>query len=159
MFVNRRELVTLAAGGVAAANAIAPAGQARAASGAKIKAIAFDGFPIIDPRPVAAKTEELFPGRGLELGNAWRTRQFEYTWLRTLGGNYADFWQVTEQSLVFAAKLLKIDLSADQRDQLMQSYLKLKAWPDVLPALKALGMPASAWRSCQTSPMRCWMRR
>jgi 2-haloacid dehalogenase len=142
MLVNRRELVALAAGGVAAANAnanaIAPAGQARAASGAKIKAIAFDGFPIIDPRPVAARTEEIFPGRGLELGNAWRARQFEYTWLRTLGGNYADFWQVTQESLIFAAKLLKIDLSADQRDQLMQTYLTLKAWPDVLPALEAL---------------------
>jgi 2-haloacid dehalogenase len=138
MFVNRREFGALAAGGAATANAIAPAGEARAASGSKIKVIAFDGFPIIDPRPVAAKTEELFPGRGLELGNAWRTRQFEYTWLRTLGGNYADFWQVTEQSLVFAAKLLKMDLTADRRDQLMQSYLALKAWPDVLPALKAL---------------------
>ncbi len=87
MFVNRRELVALAAGGVAAANALAPARQARAASCAKIKAIAFDGFPIIDPRPVAARTEEIFPGKGVELGNAWRTRQFEYTWLRTLGGN------------------------------------------------------------------------
>jgi len=137
MLVNRRELVTLAAGGVVAANAIAPARQAQA-SGATIKAVAFDGFPIIDPRPVAAKREEIFPGRGLELGNAWRTRQFEYTWLRTLGGHYADFWQVTEESLVFAAKSLKIDLSADQRDQLMQTYLQLKAWPDVLPALKQL---------------------
>ena len=138
MLVNRREFVALAAGSVAAATAVAPLDQVRADNGMKIKAIAFDGFPIIDPRPVAAKTEELFPGRGLELGNAWRTRQFEYTWLRTLGGNYADFWQVTEQSLVFAAKMLKIDLSADQRDQLMQTYLRLKAWPDVLPALKAL---------------------
>jgi 2-haloacid dehalogenase len=138
MFISRRDFVALAAGGVAAANAIAPASQAWAAGGTKIKAIAFDGFSIIDPRPVAAKTEELFPGRGLELGNAWRTRQFEYTWLRTLGGNYADFWQVTAESLVFAARSLKIDLSADQRDQLMQSYLQLKAWPDVLPALKQL---------------------
>ena len=138
MFVNRRELVALAAGGVAAANALAPARQARAARGAKIKAIAFDGFPIIDPRPVAARTEEIFPGKGVELGNAWRTRQFEYTWLRTLGGSYVDFWQVTEESLMFAAKLLKIELSADQRDQLLQSYLGLKAWPDVLPALKQL---------------------
>jgi 2-haloacid dehalogenase len=137
MLVNRRELVSLAAGGVVAANAIAPARQAQA-SGATIKAVAFDGFPIIDPRPVAAKTEEIFPGQRLELGKAWRTRQFEYTWLRTLGGHYADFWQVTEESLVFAAKSLKIDLSADQRDQLMQTYLQLKAWPDVLPALKQL---------------------
>jgi 2-haloacid dehalogenase len=138
MLVNRREFVARVADGVAAANAIAFVGQAQAARSTKIKAIAFDGFPIIDPRPVAAKTEEIFPGRGPELGKAWRTRQFEYTWLRTLGGHYVDFWQVTEESLVFAARMLKIDMSAGQRDQLMQSYLGLKAWPDVLPALKAL---------------------
>jgi 2-haloacid dehalogenase len=138
MFVNRRRFVTLVTGGVAAATAIAPTDRVLAASGAKIKAIAFDGFPIIDPRPVFAKTEEIFPRKGLELSNAWRARQFEYTWLRTLGGNYADFWRVTEESLVFAAKMLKVDLSADQRDQLMQTYLSLKAWPDVVPALKQL---------------------
>jgi len=137
MVVNRREFVTLAAGGAIAATAGAP-DHGLAADGAKIKAIAFDGFPIIDPRPVFAKAEEIFPGRGAELSNAWRTRQFEYTWLRTLGGHYADFWQVTEESLVFAAKALAIDLSAGRRDQLMQAYLALKAWPDVAPALKQL---------------------
>jgi 2-haloacid dehalogenase len=142
MVVNRRKFVTLAAGGMAAATATAPADRALAAS-TKIKSIAFDGFPIIDPRPVFAKAEEIFPGKGLELSNAWRTRQFEYTWLRTLGGHYADFWQVTEESLVFAAGMLKIELSAGQRHQLMQTYLGLKAWPDVAPALaqfKAAGI-------------------
>ena len=134
MFVNRRDFVTLAAGGVVAATAGMPADGAQT----NIKAVAFDGFPIIDPRPVFAKVEELFPGKGRELGNAWRTRQFEYTWLRTLGGHYADFWQVTEESLVFAAKTLAIDLSADKRDQLMQDWLTLKAWPDVAPALQQL---------------------
>ena len=54
--------------------------------------------------PVFAKADEIFPGKGAELSNAWRTRQFEYTWLRTLGGSYVDFWQVTEESLMFAAK-------------------------------------------------------
>jgi 2-haloacid dehalogenase len=136
MFANRREIMTLAAGGAAAA--ITPATPVRAASDMKIKAIAFDGFPIIDARPVFARVEEMFPGKGQELSNAWRTRQFEYTWLRTMGGRYVDFWQVTEESLVFAAKMLKIELSADQRGQLMQSYLGLKAWPDVAPALAQL---------------------
>jgi 2-haloacid dehalogenase len=136
MFVTRREFVTLATAGAAAATA--PATRGLAASGATIRAIAFDGFPIIDPRPVFARTVEMFPDKGQELSNAWRIRQFEYTWLRTLGGHYADFWQVTEESLVFAAKSLKIDLSAGQRDQLMQSYLGLKAWPDVAPALRQL---------------------
>jgi 2-haloacid dehalogenase len=134
MFVNRRDFVTLAAGGAVAVVAGMPADGAPT----KIKAVAFDGFPIIDPRPVFAKVEDMFPGRGQELSNAWRTRLFEYTWLRTLGGHYADFWQVTEESLVYAAKSLRIDLSADQRDQLMQTWLALKAWPDVAPALQAL---------------------
>jgi 2-haloacid dehalogenase len=138
MAANRREFMTLVSGGLAAAAATTRIDRALAANGAKIKAIAFDGFPIIDPRPVLAKTEEIFPGKGTELTNAWRTRQFEYTWLRTLGGNYADFWRVTEESLVFAAKTLKLDLPADRRDQLMNAYLGLKAWPDVAPALKQL---------------------
>ena len=138
MFMNRRKFVTLAAAGVAVGNAVVRADPVLAAGAENVKAIAFDGFPIIDPRPVFAKTEEMFPGRGSELSNAWRIRQFEYTWLRTMGGHYVHFWQVTQEALVFAAKSLKIDLSAGQRDQLMQVYLGLKAWPDVVPALAQL---------------------
>ena len=121
-----------------AATATARADPRLAADAAKVKAVAFDGFPIIDPRPVFAKADEMFPGKGIELSNAWRARQFEYTWLRTLGGRYVDFWQVTEESLVFAAKAQRINLSADKRGQLMQTWLSLKAWPDVAPALKQL---------------------
>jgi len=40
--------------------------------------------------------------------------------------------------LVFAAKMLKLDLSPEKRKQLMQAYLEIKAWPDALPALKSL---------------------
>src|SRR5579872_3843174 len=132
MPVNRRKFVALSAAALAA-----PAAGSLATE-RPIKAIAFDGFPITDPRPVFAKAEELFPDKGRALNEAWRTRLFEYTWLRTLGGHYADFWQVTEESLVFAAKAARIDLSADQRETLMQTWLSLKAWPDVAPALEEL---------------------
>jgi len=134
---DRREFMALAAGAAAASR---PSEQALADTikPIRFKAVAFDGFPIIDPRPVFAKMEEMFPGKGSELSDAWRARQFEYTWLRTLGGRYVDFWQVTEESLAFAARSRGIDLSADKRDQLMQTYLALKAWPDVAPALKQL---------------------
>src|SRR5258708_36852153 len=118
MFVSRRKFAALAGGGAFAAAAPAAHGLAADSVKTKIKAVAFDGFPISDPRPVVARLEEIFPGKGRQLGDAWRTRQFEYTWLRTLGGHYADFWQVTEESLVFAAKALGIDLPADKRDQL-----------------------------------------
>ena len=135
MIFNRREFVALAG---AAATVRGSSDRALAAAGVKtrIKAVAFDGFPIIDPRPVYAKLEEMFPGKGSEFANSWRTRQFEYTWLRTLGGRYVDFWQVTEEALVFAAKARGIDLPSGQRDQIMQSWLALEAWPDVAPALR-----------------------
>jgi 2-haloacid dehalogenase len=130
MFVNRRKFVTLAAAALAAPST-------RAAT-SRFKAIAFDGFVITDPRPVFARTEELFPDKGRALNEAWRTRIFEYTWLRTVGGHYADFWHVIEDSLLVAARAAKLDLSRDQRETLMQTWLTLKAWPDVAPALKEL---------------------
>jgi 2-haloacid dehalogenase len=138
MSAHRRDFLHLVAGGVAAAAIAVPSARAQAQGAKKIRAIAFDGFPIIDPRPVFAKAEAMFPGRGGELSNVWRTRQFEYTWLRTMSGSYADFWEVTEQALVFAARLVKLEMSGAQRDQLMESYLRLKAWPDAAAALKQL---------------------
>jgi len=147
MLVNRRKFVTLAAATLAAPAAFAATRP--------IKAVAFDGFPITDPRPVFAKVEELFPGKGHALSEAWRTRLFEYTWLRTLGGRYVDFWHVTEQSLIFAAKASGVGLAADQRDALMQAWLGLKAWPDVAPALnelKAAGI-RMAFLANLTAPM------
>ena len=137
MPLNRREFINLVAASIAA-GVLASTPSAHAAKGSKIKAIAFDAFPILDPRPVFALAEQLFPGKGTELSNAWRTRQFEYQWLRALSGQYADFWQATEDSLVFAAELLKLDLTSDKRKLLMEAYLGLKAWPDVPLALKSL---------------------
>jgi 2-haloacid dehalogenase len=105
MLLRRREFLQLAAGGVVASTLLSPLG-AQAATQPQFKAIAFDAFPIFDPRPVFGLAETLFPGKGTDLSNAWRTRQFEYQWLRALLGRYADFWQTTEDGLVFAAKLL-----------------------------------------------------
>ncbi len=82
--------------------------------------------------------EELFPGRGADLSSEWRTRQFEYTWLRVASQHHADFWHVTKEALVFAANRLKLELTAETREKLMEAYLKLKTWPDVIPALASL---------------------
>lgn len=138
--MNRREFMALAAVGAASYASGMRSGNAtrNQASKTQIQAIAFDAFPIFDPRPVSALAEELFPGNGMALSDEWRTRQFEYTWLRVVAQRYADFWQVTEDALTFAANKLKLDLSAEKRERLMNGYLNLKAWPDVPPALSAL---------------------
>jgi 2-haloacid dehalogenase len=137
MSSDRREFLGLATAGVATA-LMTSSSRMRARSARDIKAIAFDAFPIFDPRPIAVLTEQLFPGKGTELGNAWRTRQFEYQWLRALSGRYADFRQATEDALVFACELLKLELTAEKQKQLMDGYLALKTWPDVPAALQAL---------------------
>lgn len=136
MALNRRDFLNLSAAvtaGLWVSNA-----TIGAAATPKISAVAFDGFTTFNPQTVFALAEELFPGQGAELSTAWRTRQFDYAWLRTLSGRYVDFWQVTEDALVFAAKMLKLDLSLDKHRQLMQAYLEIKAWPDALPALRTL---------------------
>jgi len=104
----------------------------------KVRAVAFDAFPIIDPTPVAMRVRSMFPSKGDALLSAWRTRQFEYAWLRTLGGTYTDFWQTTRDALAFAAASLGLSLSDSGCDELLQTYRELKAWPDVRAALERL---------------------
>lgn len=136
MSLNRRQFVGALAG-TAAAAAITTQPSV-ALTKARIKAIAFDGLAVFDPRPVFALAEQVFPGHGEELSGLWRMRQFEYTWLRTIGHQYVDFWQVTEESLAYACKSLRLELLPKDRDSLMQSYLALRAWPDALRALTLL---------------------
>jgi 2-haloacid dehalogenase len=103
-----------------------------------IRAVLFDAFPVFDPRSVETTVEAEFPGRGLALTALWRTRQFEYTWLRTASKDYADFWQCTEDALRFAVASLNIEITTAQRDRLMNAYLTLRPWPDATAALLTL---------------------
>jgi len=120
------------------ARASSPAFARQSIGGSRIKALAFDAFAVFDLQPVFRSCEEAFPGRGSELSAAWRSRQFEYQWLRALAGTYLDFWQVTQSALDFAAQSLKLELSSGKRAALMQGYLRLRAWPDVPDALAGL---------------------
>jgi 2-haloacid dehalogenase len=137
MPINRREFLQVASSTLAAAG-IATSASSAVTARPVIKAIAFDGFPIFDPRPIFTLAEELFPGRGAELSNAWRTRQFEYTWLRTVAQKYRDFLGVIEDALVFAGNSLNLDITHEKRKALVDGYLHMKAWPDVVPALSKL---------------------
>jgi 2-haloacid dehalogenase len=121
-FVSRRKFLNATALSVRAV---------QAGLGGKIQAVAFDAFPIFDPRPLVSLVNELYSEKGAELGALWHTRQFEYAWLRSMSGRYADFRQVTSDALVFAARATGVDLTAEKQDRLMDGYLNLRCWPDV----------------------------
>ncbi len=67
----------------------------------------------------------------------WRRKQIEYTWLRTLLRRYRDFAAVTEDGLVFAAAKLKLELTADKRRRLLEQYVRLDAFADVVDGIAA----------------------
>ena len=120
--------------------------------GSAYRAIAFDAFTVFDPRllPLGAA---LYPDHADKLVKSWRTRQFESTWLRTMTNIYVDFRRVTEESLVYAAQVSGVELTADRRDQLIACFYALPAWPDakaVLQQLRRSGQrPSTPRNSCR----------
>ncbi len=73
----------------------------------------------------------------------WRRKQLEYAWLRTLAGDPATFWTVTEDALdwTLAAHHLA---DAPLRDELLSLYRRLPAYPEVALTLDRLG--SRGWR-------------
>ena len=104
----------------------------------KIRLIAFDAFPIFDPRPIFKTVKMEFPNKGDEVIRIWKEKQFSYTWLRVAGKQYKDFWRVTEDALIYATTSLGLPLKEKSRKKIMNAYLNLKPWPDVISALSKL---------------------
>jgi len=103
------------------------------------RTLVFDAYgTLFDPFAVKTSAEELFPGQGAALSQLWRSKQLEYSWLRTLMGRYENFWKITEDALVFSCRTLQLSCDEHQRSQLMQVYLSLPAFPEVKPALEKL---------------------
>jgi 2-haloacid dehalogenase len=109
-----------------------------AAAAPRFKAVAFDYFVLFDPDSVMAEAEAVFPGRARELTNLWRTRQFEYSWLRSITDRYVDFFAITEDALVYAANSMKLELTPDHKRRLMDAYLHLTPYSDTVDTLRTL---------------------
>ena len=104
-----------------------------------IGACVFDAYgTLFDVAAAAARCGDDLGDKAGPLAVLWRTKQLEYTWLRSLMGEYVDFWQVTGDGLDYAMATLGI--SGDLRPRLMDLYMRLDAYgevKDVLGGLKA----------------------
>ncbi len=109
------------------------------------RAVVFDAYgTIFDVHSIAALADTLYPGRGRELSMLWRTKQIDYTRLRTMSDRYVPFSTVTRDALAFATQALGLPLDDAQAMALMQQYDRLAVFNDaaaVLAALKARGVP------------------
>ena len=98
-----------------------------------IKACVFDAYgTLFDVHSAVARH-----GAAPAVSELWRTKQLEYSWVRTLARQYADFWQCTQDALDYALAMHAIT-QPGLRDALLQSYRTLDVYPDVRPALGTL---------------------
>jgi 2-haloacid dehalogenase len=104
----------------------------------RFEAVAFDYFVLFDPNSVVPAAEKAFPGRGLEFTKAWRNKQFEYGFLRSITNRHRDFLAVTADALDYTAEAMHLPMTPEERARLLDAYLTLKPWPDTIAALKRL---------------------
>lgn len=103
-----------------------------------IRACVFDAYgTLFDVHSAVGRLrDDIGPGAD-DLSRLWRTKQLEYTWLRALMGKHENFWQVTGDALDYALASTGIN-PAPVRNRLMDAYLTLDAYPEVLPMLARL---------------------
>jgi 2-haloacid dehalogenase len=105
----------------------------------EISALVFDAYgTLFDVHSVTRVADTLFPGKGAALSAAWRGKQLEYTWLRSLMGRYEDFSRVTVSSLEWALESLALEAGEAERRALIDEYRRLATFPEVPAALEAL---------------------
>lgn len=103
-----------------------------------IQACVFDAYgTLFDNASAAARYRDELGDKFVPLNTLWREKQLQYTWLRGLQGRHADFWVVTGDALSFAMDTLSLTNST-LYDKLMNSYLTLDTFPEVLEMLNRL---------------------
>ena len=106
---------------------------------ASVRALVFDAYgTLFDVQSIGTACERLFPGRGADLSRLWRTKQLEYTWLRSLMGRYTEFEAITRDALGIACRTLGLELTQSDAILLMEGYRQLQLFPEVKDALAAL---------------------
>ena len=104
----------------------------------KIKACVFDAYgTLFDVNAACRELSKEVGDNWEKLASLWRLRQVEYTWLRNSMDEYIDFWQITSDALDYAMETLGIK-NNELREELLNLYLKLEAYPEVNDLLKKL---------------------
>jgi 2-haloacid dehalogenase len=104
-----------------------------------IDAIVFDAYgTLFDVHSVIRRCEQLFPGRGDTLSRLWRSKQLEYTWLRSLMGRYEDFESVTRAALTYSCRSLELPLDDRACNALIHEYRHLQPYAEVSSTLQSL---------------------
>ena len=98
----------------------------------------FDAYgTIFDVHSAVRRNRERVGSEADEVSRMWRIKQLEYSWLRSLMGRYVDLWQITQEALDYAMAKANV-LDTTLRDDLLNAYMSLDAYPEVEGVLSTL---------------------
>lgn len=104
-----------------------------------MRAVLFDVFgTLLDVYSVQSLADSFWPGQGNVLAQLWRTRQIDYSRLRTISRRYRTFSELTRDALEYSVEALALPASGDQLAALMRQYERLTPFPEARTVLEAL---------------------
>lgn len=109
-----------------------------------IRACVFDAYGTLFDVSAAARQASGEPGNEKladiwpSLAANWRAKQLQYSWLRAITGEHADFWTVTKAGLDWALDAAGLSEERALRERLLALYWELSAYPEVPVMLEEL---------------------
>lgn len=108
------------------------------------RVVAFDAYgTLLDVHSAVSRHAHRLGDRARAVSALWRARQLEYSWVRSLAGDYRDFWSLTEHALDHALAAHGVDQPSLRAD-LLRAYRELDAYPDAAPTLDRLRVAGTA---------------
>jgi 2-haloacid dehalogenase len=84
----------------------------------------------------------------------WREKRLDYSIRRGLMRKYENLGVCTKQALLFAMCTLKVDLSDEDQERLIEELQNLRAFPAVAPGMEALKARDTDWSPFPTASRR-----
>lgn len=106
----------------------------------QVRAVIFDAYgTLLDVHAAMSRHATLLGPNWHAISADWRTKQIEYTWVRSLAGaqHHRDFWQLTEEALAWTAARHGITDRA-LLAAVLQAYRRLDAYADAAAVLTSL---------------------
>jgi 2-haloacid dehalogenase len=101
--------------------------------------LAFDVYgTLIDTHGVVSALQVLIGDKAKDFSHSWREKQLEYSFRRGLMQNYDTFAVCTSNALDYTCAFYEVDLTKEQKNNLLESYRSLPAFKDVEDGLKKL---------------------
>lgn len=101
--------------------------------------LAFDVYgTLIDTHGIVSTLQQLIGDQARAFSQTWRDKQLEYSFRRGLMENYQTFAICTSQALDYTCTYYQVNLTAEQKQLLLESYRTLPAFADAKESLTGL---------------------